>query len=154
MLSLAGRAGDGLIGGDPSAAAIKAFRRAGGEGKTCMAGIKVCWADTEEEARSTAHQVWPMAALPYSMALELPLPAHFEEAAARVREEDIARRVVCGPDPVRHRQAIQRFLDAGYDHIYVHQIGPHQAGFFKFYEREVLPYFEGLRSLNPQVSAT
>jgi hypothetical protein len=25
------------------------------------------------------------------------------------------------------------------DHVYVHQIGPDQEGFFSFYEREVLP---------------
>ena len=29
--------------------------------------------------------------------------------------------------------------DAGYDHIYVHQVGPDQEGFFHFYEQAVLP---------------
>jgi hypothetical protein len=27
----------------------------------------------------------------------------------------------------------------GYDHIYVHQIGPKQEEFFQFYERNILP---------------
>lgn len=27
----------------------------------------------------------------------------------------------------------------GFDHVYVHQIGPHQKGFIGFYEREVTP---------------
>jgi hypothetical protein len=28
---------------------------------------------------------------------------------------------------------------AGYDHVWVHQVGPEQEGFFRFYEREVIP---------------
>jgi len=55
--------------------------------------------------------------------------------------EDVAASVVCGPDPERHRAAIAEYVDAGYDHVYVHQIGPDQEGFFDFYEREVLPGF-------------
>ena len=69
------------------------------------------------------------------------MPSHFEEAAETVREEDVAESVICGPDPERHRAAIQEFVDAGYDHVYVHQVGDDQEGFFDFYEREVLPHF-------------
>ena len=47
--------------------------------------------------------------------------------------------MVCGPDPERHIEKIQKFIDAGYDHVYVHQIGADQEGFIRFYEREVLP---------------
>ena len=32
-----------------------------------------------------------------------------------------------------------RFADAGYDHVYFHQIGPDQEGFLRFAERELLP---------------
>jgi Icc-related predicted phosphoesterase len=34
---------------------------------------------------------------------------------------------------------IKQFVDAGYTHVYVHQLGPDQDGFFSFYENEVLP---------------
>jgi hypothetical protein len=37
---------------------------------------------------------------------------------------------------------IREFADAGFDHVYVHQVGPDQGPFFSFYEREVLPAFE------------
>jgi len=33
----------------------------------------------------------------------------------------------------------QGFVEAGYDHVYFHQIGPDQEGFFRFAERELLP---------------
>jgi hypothetical protein len=51
----------------------------------------------------------------------------------------VAEAVPCGPDPERHAAAIQAFLDAGYDEVYVQQIGPEQDGFLRFYEREVMP---------------
>lgn len=37
----------------------------------------------------------------------------------------------------QHAEAIKAFVDAGYDHVYIHQIGPDQDGFFDFFEREL-----------------
>jgi coenzyme F420-dependent glucose-6-phosphate dehydrogenase len=51
----------------------------------------------------------------------------------------VAEKVICGPDSRKHIEAIQKYIDAGYDHVYVHQIGPEQNGFFDFYEKEILP---------------
>ncbi len=56
-----------------------------------------------------------------------------------VRPEDLAESLPLGPDPDRHLESLRQYLDAGYDHVYVHQIGPDQEGFFRFYEREILP---------------
>jgi hypothetical protein len=39
----------------------------------------------------------------------------------------------------RHLEAIQEYVDAGYDHVYVHQVGPDQEGFLEAYARDVLP---------------
>lgn len=59
--------------------------------------------------------------------------------AELVGEEEVAKSIVCGPDPERHLAAIREYVDAGYDHVYLHQVGPDQDGFFDFYERSVLP---------------
>jgi hypothetical protein len=67
------------------------------------------------------------------------MPAHFEQAVATVRPEDVAEKVACGPDPDVHARAVQEFVDAGYDHVYVHQVGPDQEQFLSFYAGEVLP---------------
>jgi hypothetical protein len=56
-----------------------------------------------------------------------------------VTEEKVAEKVVCGPDLDAHRAAIDEFATAGYDHVYVHQVGPDQEGFLDFYSREILP---------------
>ncbi len=53
----------------------------------------------------------------------------FKQATAMLDEDQIAEAVVCGPDADRHREAIAEFERAGFDHVYVHQVGPDQAGF-------------------------
>jgi coenzyme F420-dependent glucose-6-phosphate dehydrogenase len=139
-VELAAEYGDGIIGTSPQAESVEQFRREGGEGPA-VGQLTVCWAADEAAARKTAYEVWPNAAISGSLTYELPMPSHFEEAAETVREEDVADSVICGPDPDRHRAAIQEYVDAGYDHVYVHQVGDDQEGFFDFYEREVLPHF-------------
>ncbi len=37
--------------------------------------------------------------------------------------------------------AIQTMQKNGFDHIYLHQVGPDQEGFFQFYRKEILPKF-------------
>ncbi|HEX6310312.1 MAG TPA: TIGR03557 family F420-dependent LLM class oxidoreductase [Acidimicrobiia bacterium] len=138
---LAGRAGDGLVSTAPDERAVKVFDQSGGQGRPHVGQVMVCWAGTEEEGRRIAHGWWPNAALPGQLGQELPLPAHFEQATSVLDPEDVAERVICGPDADRHAAAIDEYVEAGYEHVYVHQIGPDQDGFFDFYERAVLPRF-------------
>ena len=139
---LAGRAGDGLISTSPDASVVETFTSNGGGNKPRYGQLTVCWAADEQSAVRTAREWWSSAAVPGELSQELPLPRHFEQATQLVRDEDIARAVVCGPDAAKHREKIQEFVDAGFSHVYVHQVGPDQAGFFSFYEREVLPSFQ------------
>jgi coenzyme F420-dependent glucose-6-phosphate dehydrogenase len=138
---LAGKAGDGLIVASPSEDAVKTFASSGGEGKPRIGQCHVCWAESEDEAKKTALEWFPNIATPGELSQELPQPAHFEQAAELLSEDDMAEIVACGPDPDRHVEMIKRFEDAGCDHVYMHQIGPDQEGFFDFYAREVLPRF-------------
>jgi coenzyme F420-dependent glucose-6-phosphate dehydrogenase len=135
---LAATAGDGLVGTAPDAELLHEFEAAGGAGKPRYGQLTVCWAEDESQARKTALEWWPNAALPGDLAQELALPRHFEQAARLVTEDHVAEQVVCGPDPEAHRAAIAEFADAGYDHVYIHQVGPHQEGFLDFYSREIL----------------
>jgi len=148
---VAGRIGDGLIATAPRKESLEEFQRAGGEGKPRYGGLAVCWAQDEVSARRTAREWWPNAALKGELSQELSLPAHYEQATEDVSEEQVASEVVCGPDSDRHIQKIREYIDAGFDHVYVHQVGPEQDGFFSFYEREVLPV---LRNATPVGSAS
>lgn len=145
---LAGRIGDGLIGVSPNAGVVRTFQEAGGEGKPRYGQMKVCWAQGEGEARRIAHEWWPNGALKGPLGSELALPSHFEQAVAMVTEEQVAAATVCGPDPERHVARIREYVDAGYDHVYVHQVGPHQEGFFRFYQQEVLPRLQQVGMLS------
>jgi coenzyme F420-dependent glucose-6-phosphate dehydrogenase len=136
---LAGRIGDGLISTSPDSELPSSFRQAGGAGKPLYGQLHVCWSKDEEEARRTALEWWPNTAIKGELGQELPLPRHFEQAAGMLTEDDVAQRVVCGPDSRRHIEEINKFAQSGYDHVYVHQAGPDQEGFFRFYERDVLP---------------
>lgn len=138
---LAGKVGDGFIGTSPDQETITTFEQAGGKGKPKYGQLTVCWASDEASARKTALEIWPNGAIPGELGQELPMPAHFEQAAHLVTEEQVAESVVCGPDPQRHIAEIQKYADAGYDFVYIHQVGPDQAGFIDFYQRQVLPRF-------------
>ena len=93
---LAARKGDGLVSTAPDAEIVSSYRDAGGSGAT-YGMLTVCWAASEEEARATALEWWPNAALKGPLGQELPLPSHFEDAAAMVDEGSIAEAIVCGP---------------------------------------------------------
>jgi coenzyme F420-dependent glucose-6-phosphate dehydrogenase len=136
---LAGRMGDGLVGVSPQAELVEAFDAAGGADKPRYGQVQVCWAEDEQKAKRTALEWFPNIALPGDLSQELAQPAHFEWASELLSEDEMAEIVACGPDPERHLETIGRFSDAGFDHIYVHQIGPDQEGFMDFYAREIVP---------------
>ncbi len=138
---LAGKIGDGYVHVAPDAEMLNLFRESGGGDKVAHAGTKVCYGEDEAECRRLAHQTWPNESLPGELAQELPTVAHFEQATSIVTEDMVAQGVVCGPDPEQHKQNIQEYVDAGYDEVYVQQIGPNQKAFFDFYQREILPEF-------------
>jgi coenzyme F420-dependent glucose-6-phosphate dehydrogenase len=139
----AGRLGDGLVSTAPKRELVERFEQAGGRGKPAYGQYTVCWARDEREARRIAHEWWPNAAVPGALTQELALPKHFEQVAGVLGEDHVAEEIVCGPDPERHLEEIRKYEEAGFTHVYVHQVGPDQEGFFRFYEREVLPRLGG-----------
>jgi coenzyme F420-dependent glucose-6-phosphate dehydrogenase len=133
---LAGRGGDALISVAPDAEIVAGYREAGGEGPR-YGQVTVCWAENEEEAKQTAFEVWPNAGIKGDLSQELALPRHFEQAAQMVSPDDVAEMVVCGPDPDPYVEQISAYLDAGFDHVYLHQVGRDQTGFFRFWQDEL-----------------
>ena len=114
------------------------FESAGGSGKPKYGQLHVCYGEDEEECKKLAAQLWPNIAMQGSLGQELPRPADFEGVAGMVTPDDLGEAIPCGPDADRHREAIKEYEDAGYDHVFVHQIGPDQEAFFSFYESEIL----------------
>src|SRR5438132_329196 len=139
MAELAARIGDGLITAGDEQVVIKKFNAKGGKRKPKYSQLTVCWAKSEKEAVRIAREQWPISAFAWPLLFELALPQYFEEAAGIVREDQIAKTIVCGPDAQKHLDKIEEAMDNGADHVYVHQVGRDQEGLFRFYEREILP---------------
>ena len=76
--------------------------------------------------------------LPGELAQILPTPAHFEQAVELVRP-DVGGSVPTGPDPTAYVDSIIQYADAGYDELYLHNIGPHHEAFLEFFAEEVRP---------------
>ena len=107
----------------PNAELLDLFRSSGGGDKPAHGAYKVCYGQDEAECRTMAHRLWPNDALTGELGMILPTPAHFEQAA----------------EP--HRETIRQYAEAGYDEVYVQQVGPNQKEFFDLYEKEILPEF-------------
>jgi G6PDH family F420-dependent oxidoreductase len=135
---VAARIGDGFITVAPDGDLLGEYRRHGGRGPG-IGALKVCWDQDEDRARKLAYELWPTECLSGQLSQELPMPAHFEAAAEIVTEEMVGDTLACGPDPEKHVKAITAYLEAGFDEVYVNQIGPDQQGFFDFYVREIRP---------------
>jgi coenzyme F420-dependent glucose-6-phosphate dehydrogenase len=135
---LAGRLGDAFIGVAPDAEVVDKFDEAGGSGKPKYGQITACWAESEEAGRKTIAEVWPNAGLKGDLSQELATPVLFEQACELVREEDLES-LPAGPDPEPYIEAAREYEQAGFTHIYFHQIGRDQEGFFRFWRGQLQP---------------
>jgi len=141
---LAGRIGDGFVSTAPDQKVVEAYAKSGGKGPR-YAQMTVCWGEDEAKALEMAHTIWPNSGLPGELSQELPTPAHFEQAVTLVTPEMIAESISIGPDPAKYHASIEKYAKAGFDHVYIHQIGPDQEGFIRFAEREILPRYTAQR---------
>jgi G6PDH family F420-dependent oxidoreductase len=137
--ALAGRIGDGFICTMPDESLVEIFRSSGGDDRPAQAGFKVCWAESQEAGVETVHRLWPNMFLPGELAQILPTPRHFEQASQLVTPDMVADTIACGPDPQRHLSSLRQYVQAGYDEVYVAQIGPEQDAFFEAWAEQVLP---------------
>jgi coenzyme F420-dependent glucose-6-phosphate dehydrogenase len=137
-IELAARMGDGYWGHSPDEDVIEQFEAQGGTGPK-YAQLSMCWASDEAQARRTVHEIWPNAGVPGQLSQDLPTWTHFEQAAELVTEDVATSSIPCGPDVEPVLDSVRQFLDAGYDHLYFHQIGPDQDGFLQFWSDTLQP---------------
>jgi G6PDH family F420-dependent oxidoreductase len=147
---LAAQIGDGYWGHAPERETIETYEANGGTGPKC-AQLNVCWAEDPVAARKTVYDVWPNAGIPGQLSQDLPTWSHFEQAAELVTEDAATKSVPCGPDVQPILDSVGKFRAAGYDHLYFHQIGSDQDGFFRFWAETLQP---ALADLDDARSAT
>jgi G6PDH family F420-dependent oxidoreductase len=135
---VAARIGDGYISTAPDDTLVSRFKEASG-GKPAHAGAKVAYAPTREEGWGHAHRLWPNAGLPGEMAQILPTPEHFEQACELVTQDMTQESVVAGNNAADHLDQINQYADAGYDDLYIANMGPHYRDMIAFYGESILP---------------
>ena len=141
---LAAQKGAGLFTSGPSKDLLIVWSLAGGRGPR-YAEVMLSWAPTEAEAVRIAHERARFGVMGWKVMAELPTTASFEDATQFIRPEDVAKNVACGPDPERHLEAIQKYVDAGFDNLTLLAVGPDQDGFLDFWRKELGPRVQKLK---------
>jgi G6PDH family F420-dependent oxidoreductase len=133
---LASEVADGFVTFSPEL--LTQYRGSGGRG-IVQTAMKVCFDVDEANAVGIVHRLWATELNPGQLNRELAQPRHIESAASLVTPEMVAEEFTCGSDPDRHVSSIKERIDAGYDEIYIQQVGPDMDGFFDLYGSHVLP---------------
>jgi G6PDH family F420-dependent oxidoreductase len=134
---LAARIADGFMCVGPEADLVKLYRDQGGGDRPVQGGLKACWAPDAAEARQTMLRLWPSDFIPGEAAQLLPLPRHFAQVSELVTEDMVA--APCGPDPEPYLAAVREFEQAGFDEVYLQQVGGRLEDAFEFFATQVLP---------------
>ncbi len=100
--------------------------------------LHLSWADTDQAALTNAMVEWPNGGMKFPKG-DIRSPFEFEQMAKLVRPEDFEGRMVIDSDPDVHRAHIQRFVDLGFDRIYLHNVGRNQREWIEVFGRDVLP---------------
>ncbi|HWF80428.1 MAG TPA: TIGR03557 family F420-dependent LLM class oxidoreductase [Streptosporangiaceae bacterium] len=136
-IKLAAQVADGYMSVKPDGDFVRLYRESGGGDRIVQGGLKVCWGPDAGQARGLMHRLWPTEQIPGEAMQLLPSPRHFGQLAQLISEDMVT--APCGPDPQDHISGVRAFADAGFDEVYVGQVGPDQEGFFEFYASQVLP---------------
>jgi G6PDH family F420-dependent oxidoreductase len=134
---LAARIADGWISTKPDADNLQLFRKTN-NGVT-QAGTKICWAETEQAGAETAHRLWGHQGKGGQATQDLPMWHSFEAMAESSSPEEVAENVPCGPDPEKAAANIREYVEAGFDEVFVSQMGKDQEGGIRFLAERVLP---------------
>lgn len=100
--------------------------------------LHLSWAATDEQALANAMTEWPNGGMKFPKA-DIRSPFEFEQMAKLVRAEDFDGRMVISSDPDVHRAEIQRYVDLGFDRVYLHNVGRNQREWIEVFGRDVLP---------------
>lgn len=103
--------------------------------------LHLSWAEDDATAVRNALTEWPNGGMRFGKS-DIRSPHEFEQLAKTVRAEDFDDRLLISADPDRHRAHIQRYLDLGFDRVYLHNVGRNQREWLEVFGRDVLP---GLR---------
>jgi G6PDH family F420-dependent oxidoreductase len=136
---LAAAYGDAMIAVEPEADLVQQFEAAGGSGPR-IGQVGLSYDRDAAAAKKRAHDQFRWFGGGWNVNAELPAPEHFASASQFVTEDDVAEQIPSGAEVAKHVAAVRKFVDAGFSHVAVVQIGGDaQDPFFDWAEAELLP---------------
>jgi G6PDH family F420-dependent oxidoreductase len=131
---------DAMVAVEPKPDLVTGFREAAGAEVPTIGQQPICWDPDATAATARAHEQFRWFGGGWKVNAELPGPAAFAGATQFVRPEDVAESIPCGADVAAQVEAVRPFVDAGFTHVALAQIGgDSQPEFLRFAERELLP---------------
>jgi G6PDH family F420-dependent oxidoreductase len=139
-VEIARGSGDALIAVEPRADLIESFA----VDKPRYGMVPLAY-DTDREASSErAHRLWRWGLAGWKVMAELPGPVNFDAYSRFVRPEDVAEQVAQGPDLDPYIDAVGAYVEAGFTHVTLCQIGAEeQKTFLDWAEDDLLPALRG-----------
>jgi G6PDH family F420-dependent oxidoreductase len=131
---------DAMVAVEPNPQLVGAFDATAGVDLPKIGQQPISWGRDRDAAVATAHDQFRWFAGGWKVNAELPGTAGFAAATQFVRPHDVAAAFPCGPDVAAHVESVRPFVDAGFTHVALVQIGGDmQPDFLTFAERELLP---------------
>jgi G6PDH family F420-dependent oxidoreductase len=140
-IELAAEYADAMIAVEPKVELVNTFDEQAGRGSLPKVGqLPISYDPDRDAAIRRAHEQFRWFGGGWKVNAELPGPASFASAAQFVRPEDVAESIPCGPEVDRHLDAIAPYVEAGFTHVAVVQVGGEaQGAFLDWSERTLLP---------------
>lgn len=106
--------------------------------------MPVSYDPDERAAVARAHEQFRWFGGGWKVNAELPGPSAFAAASSFVTPDDVAASIPCGSDVARHVEAVRKFVDAGFSHVALVQVGgENQASFIRWFAEELRPALVG-----------
>ncbi len=113
-------------------------------GSRSIGQVPICWDPDRETAVQRAHDQFRWFAGGWAVNADLPTPAGFAGASQFVRPEDVAEKIICGPDLDAIVEGVKPYWEAGFTDIALVQVG--DEGQQRFLDEAAGPLLEALRS--------
>ncbi|HET8927957.1 MAG TPA: TIGR03885 family FMN-dependent LLM class oxidoreductase [Microbacterium sp.] len=137
---------DGLItvGTDPDRVAevVDAYRDGGGTGVVALQ-VHLCLADSHAEGLAVAADQWRHATAPAQRVWDITQPEEFDRLADVGDTDTLESAVVIESDAERMATRLAELASAGFDELYLHEVGKDQQTFLRRAESELLPALRG-----------
>jgi G6PDH family F420-dependent oxidoreductase len=131
---------DAMIATQPQARLIELYEQAGGADRPRYGQVPICYGPDEDACKKLVHEQFRWTGFGWHVLAELPNTKAFAQATESVSADEVAKTVPCGPDLDRHVAAVRKYLDAGFTHVALVQVGAEgQQRFTEWARSELLP---------------